>query len=148
MVENLDNTVSLNSGYKMPLLGLGTWKLTDPEAITTALTQIGYRHVDCARMYDNEEIVGDALKTAFDKGLKRDEIFVTTKLLGSGFDDPEAALRESLKKLKLEYVDLFLIHYPGGYWNGKVPLHVLWPKLEELVDKKLIRSIGVGSFNV
>jgi diketogulonate reductase-like aldo/keto reductase len=59
---------------------------------------------------------------------------VTTKLWGSGFDDPEAALRESLKKLQLEYVDLYIIHYPSGYWNGKVPLHVLWPKLEALRD--------------
>jgi len=59
---------------------------------------------------------------------------VTTKLWGSGFNDPESALRESLKKLQLEYVDLYIIHYPSGYWNGKVPLYVLWPKLEALQD--------------
>lgn len=73
---------------------------------------------------------------------------MTTKLWGSGFENPEEALKESLKKLQLDYVDLFIIHYPSGYWNGKVPLHVLWPKLEALVDKKLVRSIGVANFNL
>jgi diketogulonate reductase-like aldo/keto reductase len=92
--------------------------------------------------------VGNALRAAFDKGLKREEIFVTTKLWGSDFEDPEAALLKSLKKLQLEYVDLFIIHYPSGYWNGKVPLHILWPKLEALVDKKLISSLGVANFNL
>jgi len=63
------------------------------------LTEIGYRHIDCANQYQNEELVGNALKAAFEKGLKREEIFVTTKLWGSNFGDPEAALKESLKKL-------------------------------------------------
>jgi len=99
MVETQDNTVQLNSGFKMPLLGLGTWNLKDSEAITIGLSQVGYRHIDCAHQYKNEELVGNALKAAFDKGLKREDIFVTTKLWGSGFEDPEEALKESLKKL-------------------------------------------------
>lgn len=57
-------------------------------------------------------------------------------------------MRESLKKLQLEYLDLYIIHWPAGYWNGKVPLHVLWPKLEALVDQKLVRSIGLSNFNL
>lgn len=148
MVESQDQTVTLNSGYKMPVIGLGTWEQFNQESITVGLIEVGYRHLDCAMIYKNEELVGNALKAAIEKGLKREDVFITTKLWLSDYVNPEAAIQESLRKLQVDYVDLYILHWPAGYWNGKVPLHVLWPKMEALVEQKLTRSIGVSNFNI
>lgn len=81
--------------------------------------------------------------------MKREDLFVTTKLWHNNYDDPEAALRLSLKKLQLEYVDLYLIHWPAGFFSpAKKPLHKLWAELEALVDKGLIKSLGLSNFNL
>ena len=79
--------------------------------------------------------------------MTRDDLFVTTKLFHTFFDDPEAALRESLEKLDLEYVDMYLIHWPFMLLM-KTPLHVLWAKMETLVDKGLTKAIGLSNFNL
>ena len=119
----------------MPTLGLGTFSLKDPEkhpqVIYDAIVTSGYRLLDCATRYANEEIVGQSLKRALTEGaVAREDMFVVTKLWMSDFKDPEAALRTSLAKLKVEYVDLYLIHWPAGFWQedpaNRVPIHVLW----------------------
>lgn len=81
--------------------------------------------------------------------MSREDIFITTKLWHHDYDSPEDALRLSLEKLKTHYVDLYLIHWPNnGSVEKKVPMHVLWPKMEALVEKGLARSIGVSNFNM
>jgi diketogulonate reductase-like aldo/keto reductase len=96
--------------------------------------------------------VGEGIKEAIAKSdgkIKREDLFVATKIRHSQYDDPEGALRESLKKLGLDYVDLYFIHWPAGYFSpSKKPLHELWAQLEALVDKGLVKSLGVSNFNV
>ena len=133
----------------MPRLGFGTSGIKDAEIIEKAI-KIGYRHLDTASFYQNEEIVGQGVKSCVEGGVvSREEMFVTTKIWHTEYEDPEQALRNSLAKLQLEYVDLYLIHWPNnGFTTPKVPLHVLWPKLETLVDSGLTKAIGVSNFNV
>jgi len=110
--------------------------------------EAGYTHIDTATVYNNEEIIGEALAECFAKGKKREDIFVTTKLWHSGYGDVQGTLKSSLEKLKLDYVDLYLVHWPLGYYaDPKKPLHVLWPEMEALVDQGLSKSIGVSNFN-
>ena len=116
------------------------------DSIVDAIMEAKYCHVDTASIYGNEKVVGQALKECFSKGKKREDIFVTTKLWHTQYYDPELAIKESLKRLGLEYVDLYLIHWPMMYY-AKKPLHKLWPDMENLVDKKLAKSIGLSNFN-
>lgn len=135
--------VTLNTGYSIPQLGLGTYKMSPEEArrsVAYALS-LGYRHIDTAQMYHNEEGVGAGIK---DSGVPREDIFLTTKL-----DNPNHApervretFAESLEKLGTDYVDLFLIHWPlltGDFVDS-------WKVMEELVARGQIRSIGVSNF--
>lgn len=120
----------------------------DKDAIVRAVVEAGYRHLDCAMIYKNEELVGEALKEIFAAGIKREEIYITTKLWHSGYNDVEAACRESLTKLGLDYVDLYLIHWPVGFYTEpKMPLHKLWPNMEALIEKGLTKSIGLCNHN-
>jgi diketogulonate reductase-like aldo/keto reductase len=122
----------------MPLLGLGTSRLASAyEAVRSAL-ELGYRHIDTAAMYGNEAEVGRAVR---DSGVARAEIFVTTKLANGDHDDVEGAIAASLERLGLEYIDLYLIHWP-------MPQRVVsWQTLEKLVAGGVpIRSIGVSNF--
>ena len=105
-------TVMLNSGYEMPIYGIGTYSLLDDvceNSISEALNR-GVRLIDTAYMYYNEESVGNAIRNS---GIPREEIFVTTKLYPNQFANPEAAIDEALKKLDIEYIDLMLLHHPG-----------------------------------
>lgn len=120
-------TLKLSSGFEMPVLGFGTSSIVDPESFYTAI-KVGYRHFDTATKYKNEEFIGEALERSIQEGLvTRSELFITTKLWHDDYSDPEAALRLSLKKLKVDSVDLYLIHWPmNGHTAPKVPMHVLW----------------------
>jgi 2,5-diketo-D-gluconate reductase A len=135
--------VKLNSGYEIPQLGFGVFLVPADEAekaVTEAL-EAGYRHIDTAAIYRNEEGVGAAIAKS---GIARDELFITTKLWNDrqAGDEPHAAIRESLDKLQLDYVDLYLTHWPvpdkGTYSNA-------WQKLIEIRDAGLSRSIGVSN---
>ena len=98
---------------EMPVLGFGTYQIKDVESIETAISEVGYRHLDTASAYDNEVEVGQAVTNAIEKGaVKREELFITSKLWHDDFSDPEAALKTSLKKLNLPYIDMYLIHWP------------------------------------
>lgn len=137
-------TITLNTGHALPLLGLGTWPLTDAEAtevVPAALAQ-GYRLVDTAARYGNEAGVGRGIAAA---GLPRAELFVTTKLRGRdhGYAATQAALRRSLEALGLDYVDLFLIHWPLPRVDKYVESY---RAILDLVGEGLVRSAGVSNF--
>lgn len=134
----------------MPVMGLGTLFHKDPKAIEHAITNIGYRNIDTATITMNEAQVGKGLQASIDSGaVKRDEIFLATKLWHNAYFDPETALRKSLTALKTDYVDLYYLHWPNNFFaDTKVPMHVLWKRMEGLVDKGLCKGIGVSNFNV
>jgi diketogulonate reductase-like aldo/keto reductase len=131
----------LADGNEIPLLGLGVWQVPNgPEcenAVRWAL-ELGYRHIDTAQAYGNEESVGRALR---DSGVPREEVFVTTKFYPAR-EDPEAEVQRSLERLGVDHVDLYIIHWPGGgpTWA--------WPGMERARASGYARSIGVSNFNV
>ncbi len=134
-------TVMLNSGYEMPLNGIGTYSLTDEvcvESVSAALEK-GVRLIDTAYMYHNEAEVGEAVRSS---GIPREEIFVTTKLYPNQFDEPEQAIDEALEKLNIEYIDLMLLHHPG---TNDVKAY---KAMEQAVAEGKIRSIGLSNWYV
>lgn len=136
----------LNNGLTMPSVGLGTAGIMKKDPLVPAFTEAGYKLVDTASWNKNEGAVGDAIEVAMQHGKKREDFFVMTKLWHTDYKDVEKAMEKSLKALKLDHVDMFLVHWPASYVSKK-PLHVLWPEMESLVEKGLTKSIGVSSFN-
>jgi diketogulonate reductase-like aldo/keto reductase len=138
----IESKVPLNDGRLIPQLGLGVWQTragaTCEAAVLTAL-EAGYRHIDTASMYGNEESVGAAIRKS---GIPREQIFVTTKLWNSDHGKPGRALEASLHKLKMDYVDLYLIHYPVRQRIQS------WHALELLRERGKARSIGVSNFTI
>ena len=135
-----DHQVVLGDGNRIPILGLGVWQVPDgDETVSSVLwaLEAGYRHVDTAQAYGNEASVGEAVRRS---GIPRNEVFVTTKFLPTR-SDPVDALEGSLKRLRLDYVDLYLIHWPrnGPTWA--------WPGMERAHALGLARSIGVSNFD-
>lgn len=131
---------TLSNGVQIPVIGFGTFKITDPkeceEAVLTAL-KVGYRLIDTAEVYNNEEYVGNAIKKS---GIPREEIFVTTKINFRKPDTAEEELLESFRKLQLDYIDLVLIHWPyNDYYK-------IWHVLEKYYEMGKIRAIGVSNF--
>ena len=145
--------VTMYTGAKMPKVGLGVFTMMDKDLIVKSVTEVGYRHIDTAAIYENEEIVGEALKEVVEAGVSREELFVTTKLWRNKYSDPESGLRESLEKLKLDYVDLYLIHWPNNPIDDdgnfeKNPMHKVWAGMEKCVELGLTKHIGISNFNV
>lgn len=142
------NTVKvLNNGVKMPIFGLGVYKSADGDETYNAVRwalEAGYRHIDTAAMYGNEASVGRAIR---DSGIAREEIFVTTKLWNSEIREhnEENALKASLEKLGMDYVDLYLIHWPVREEQGYLRA---WKKLEQFCKEGRCRAIGVSNYNI
>ncbi|MBO8172109.1 MAG: aldo/keto reductase [Bacillaceae bacterium] len=145
MVKSIEDRVTLHNGVEMPWLGLGVYKVeegTEVENAVTAALKTGYRSIDTAAYYQNEQGVGKAVKTF---GIPREEIFITTKVWNTdqGYDATLAAFEESRHKLGLEYIDLYLIHWPVP---GK--FKDTWRALEKLYRDGAVRAIGVSNFLV
>ena len=135
-------TVTLNNGVAMPLLGFGVFQMHDAEECKRSVSEAlrtGYRLIDTAAAYGNEEAVGNAIKRG---GVAREELFVTTKLWiqDAGYERAKPAFERSLQRLQLEYLDLYLIHQPFGDVYGA------WRAMEELYREGRIRAIGVSNF--
>lgn len=134
--------LTLNTGAAMPLMGFGVWQITDANECASCVTEAlraGYRLVDTAQVYGNEEAVGAGIRAS---GVPREEIFVTTKLWFRAFE-PEAAraaMQESFQKLGLDYLDLVLLHWPFGN------TYAAWRELEKLHKQGRIRAIGVSNY--
>ena len=133
--------VTLSNGVKMPILGYGVYQVTKDECercVSDAL-KVGYRHIDTAQAYFNEEEVGAAIAKS---GIPRDEIFITTKVWidNYGYEKTKKSIAESLRKLKTDYIDLVLLHQPFSDYYGA------WRALEELYRDKKIRTIGISNF--
>jgi diketogulonate reductase-like aldo/keto reductase len=138
------STIELNNGVRMPVIGFGTWRLSGGEGIAAirAALRSGFRLVDTASMYENEEEVGKAIASS---GIAREDIFVTTKLWSHqhGYAEAKKALAGSLKKLGLDRVDLYLIHWPTGGRNVET-----WRALVELMEEGQARAVGVSNFSM
>jgi len=143
MTENVtDTTLTMNNGVQIPQLGLGVFQTPDGKATSQAVTwalQAGYRHIDTAMIYGNEESVGQGIR---DSGLKRRNVFLTTKLWNDDIRSGRAkeAFEESLDRLGTDYVDLYLIHWPAQGWQQA------WQDMEELYRQRRVRAIGVCNF--
>lgn len=141
---NLSSTRTLHNGVKMPIMGLGVWKVDNGEEATNAVKwaiEAGYRMIDTAAAYKNEEGVGHGIKAS---GVAREDIFVTTKVWNSdqGYEKTLKAYDESLQRLGLDYVDLYLIHWPvAGKYSDT------WKALEQLYKDGRVRAIGVCNFH-
>ncbi|XP_057823253.2 aldo-keto reductase family 4 member C10 [Cryptomeria japonica] len=165
-MEVFKRTAQLNTGAQIPLIGLGTVAADQNEeditvAVITAL-QVGYRHFDTASMYKSERPLGKALNTAFQNGLvKREDLFVTTKLWNTEHDDPVTAIKSSLKNLQLDYVDLYLIHWPIKLRKEApmsaskpkeedfLPLDMksTWQGMEQCLEMGFTKAVGVSNFS-
>ncbi len=134
-------TVRLNSGYEMPIYGIGTYSLTGEVCVdsVTAALDSGVRLIDTAYMYHNEESVGEAVRNS---GIPREEIFVITKMYPNQFSDPEAAIEEALTKLDIDYIDMMLLHHPG---EGDVESYLA---MEKAVRDGKIRSVGLSNWYI
>ncbi|KAJ8670150.1 hypothetical protein QAD02_001409 [Eretmocerus hayati] len=162
--------VKLSSGYDMPMVGLGTWqaKADEMESVITSALDHGYRHIDTAFNYNNEEAIGRSLKKWFEKGGKREEIFITTKLpnFGNRPSDVEKYINLSLERLGLDYIDLYLVHMPFAFKkdanslapasneDGSFALDLesdpvsVWKEMENQVKAGRAKSIGLSNFNI
>ena len=150
----LKDTFVLSNGISIPKVGFGTWQVPNGDVAYQAVKDaldVGYMHIDTAYVYENEVSVGQAIK---DSGIQRDQLFVTSKLPShiKNFEETDQYFHETLKRLQLDYLDLYLIHAPWPWSNigqdCKEGNAEAWKKMIELYQSKKIRSIGVSNFNV
>lgn len=158
----------LNNGNSIPVLGLGTWQAKNDlvgNAVKFAIKEVGYRHIDCASIYGNEQEIGEALKSVLGTPLKREELFVTGKLWNTDHkpEHVKEACEKTLKDLRLEYLDLYLMHWGIAFRHGddlepvdkdgkaiteSISIRETWQAMEQLVVDGLVKSIGVANFDV
>lgn len=134
------NTLTLNNGIQMPVLGFGTFMMNGSECEESVFTAIraGYRMIDTAEAYGNEEAVGNAI---IKSGVSREELFLVTKVNFRSYENTRETVEASLKKLKTDYLDLALLHWPFGNY------YAAWRELEKLYQNGTIRAIGVSNFD-
>lgn len=142
MINNLNSTIRLNNGVEIPPIGFGVFRmenLEECEKATIEAIKAGYRLIDTAAAYKNEEAVGRAIKNC---GIPRDELFITTKLwiTDTSYEGAQRGFEKSLSKLGLDYLDLYLIHQPYNDYYGA------WRALEELYEEGKVRAIGIDNF--
>lgn len=142
MIKNLNSTIRLNNGVEIPPIGFGVFRmenLEECEKATIEAIKAGYRLIDTAAAYKNEEAVGRAIKNC---GIPRDELFITTKLwiTDTSYEGAKRGFEKSLSKLGLDYLDLYLIHQPYNDYYGA------WRALEELYEEGKVRAIGIDNF--
>jgi len=150
-MNSLTDSYKLSNGCKIPCVGFGTWQTPDGEtAIQSVLAAVkaGYRHIDTAAAYGNEKGVGDAVKKC---GIAREELFITSKLWNAerGYEKTLAAFEMTMEKLQLEYLDLYLIHWPAAKGEPSVWQKInldTWRAFEHLYEAKRIKAIGVCNF--
>ena len=145
MLSNINDVTVLNNGVKMPWLGLGVWQVEDGSEVISSVKvaiKAGYRSIDTAAAYGNEEGVGKAIK---ESGIAREELFITTKLANDnhGYENTLKAFEDSRRRLGMEYLDLYLIH-----WPGKDKYKETWRAFETLYKQGLIKAIGVSNFQI
>ena len=140
----MNSTIELNNGVKIPIIGLGTAALFGKKAYQSVVWALesGYKMIDTASMYGNERNVGKAIQ---ESGIPRDELFITTKVweTDQGNDNTIIALEKSLKKLKLSYIDLYLIHWPRSNLRNET-----WKALEKILEDDKARAIGVSNYTI
>ena len=145
MISSIDGTITLHNGVKMPQLGFGVFKVKDGEETVASVKkalEAGYRAIDTAAIYKNEEGVGQAIR---ESGIPREELFITSKVWNTdqGYETALQAYQDSLDRLGLDYLDLYLIH-----WPGKDKYVETWKALEHLYKEGKVRAIGVSNFHV
>ena len=162
-------TKTLYTGAKVPAIGLGTFGSdhSSNEEIAEAVigaASVGYRHFDCASVYGNEHLIGKSFKAIMDSGIKREDLWITSKVWNDKHDDVIASCQKSLADLQLEYLDLYLVHWPfpnfhppgcdGDYHNPDAKPYIhenymkTWAQMEQLVDMGLVRHIGTSNMTV
>ncbi|MGG7188967.1 aldo/keto reductase [Clostridium paraputrificum] len=150
-MNNLNDTYTLSNGVNIPCVGFGTWQTPNGETATNSVLEAikcGYRHIDTAACYGNEESVGKAIKLS---GINREDLFVTSKLWNTdqGYESTLKAFNKTIKDLDLDYLDLYLIHWPvvkGHKEDWEKSICETWKAFEKLYSEGKIRAIGVSNF--
>lgn len=151
----MKTTIKLNNGKSIPVLGLGTWQAEKNlvgKAVRFAILQADYKHIDCAAIYGNEKEIGEVFKEVIGTEVKREKIFITSKLWNSEHNpkDVEKACKKTLSDLNLKYLDLYLMHWGVSFDSfgrlSKFSISDTWQAMEKLVKKGLVKSIGVSNF--
>lgn len=163
----LQSDFILNNGNKIPSIGLGTWNSKKDEvgeAVRFAIEEARYKHIDCASVYGNEKEIGESFKNIFSGDIKRENIFITSKLWNTDHNPEHVieACKKSLSNLHLDYLDLYLVHWAIAFQHGEeiepldkdgwvitepVSIRETWEAMEELVKMGLVKSIGISNFN-